>query len=383
MAGNVKEWCWTETNRGRFLVGGAWNDTKDKFATYDAKGPFERAPDTAFVWRSTSSRYRRPWLPRSGSSRSAVTPERNNRSAMTSSRCIGDSTAYDSTPLSVVEEATEETAIWRRHTVVIHAAYGAEHMRVHLFLPKHGSAPYQTVIFFPPGDAFVLPSSRDLSLRWGEFILRSGRAFVYPVYKGTYERATPDTIGVNEDRELRIAWSRDLGRAIDYLWTRPDIDRDRLAFYAVSAANGAVVLTALEPRLKTSVLSGAGIVGNVPPEWDALNYAPRIGIPTLMLNGRYDSEVPLETAQRPLFDLLGTPAERKRHQTFETAHTLRIEDMAGEILPVAGPLSWTGRALITCIGRLLFSSYWSAAEPISSPPESWTCPILVRARRSD
>ena len=101
----------------------------------------------------------------------------------------------------------------------------------------------------------------------------------------------------------------------------------------MSAANGAVVLTALEPRLKTSVLSGAGIVGNVPPEWDALNYAPRIGIPTLMLNGRYDSEVPLETAQRPLFDLLGTPAERKRHQTFETAHTLRIEDMAGEILP--------------------------------------------------
>ena len=204
---------------------------------------------------------------------------------------------------------------------------------LHLFLPKHGSPPYQTVIFFPPGDAFVLPSSRDLSLRWGEFILRSGRAFLYPVYKGTYERATSDKIGSNEDRELRIAWSKDLGRAIDYLWTRPDIDRDRLAFYAVSAANGGVILTALEPRLKTSVLSGAGIVGDVPPEWDALNYAPRVRIPTLMLNGRYDSEVPLETAQRPLFALLGTPAEHKRHQTFETAHTLRIEDMAGEILP--------------------------------------------------
>ena len=153
------------------------------------------------------------------------------------------------------------------------------------------------------------------------------------MYKGTYERATSDRIGSNQDRELRIAWSKDLGRATDYLWTRPDIDRDRLAFYAVSAANGGVILPALESRLKASVLSGAGIVGDVPPEWDALNYVPRVRIPTLMLNGRYDSEAPFETAQCPLFDLLGTPAEHKRHQIFETAHTLRIEDMAGEILP--------------------------------------------------
>ena len=154
------------------------------------------------------------------------------------------------------------------------------------------------------------------------------------MYQGTYERARSDENGPIADRDLRIAWSRDLGRAIDYLWTRRDIDRDRLAFYAVSAANGGVVLTALEPRLTTSVLSGAGIVGDVPPEWDALNFAPRIRIPTLMLSGRYDyTDVPLETAQRPLFALLATPAEHRRLQIFETGHFLRIEDMAAEILP--------------------------------------------------
>ena len=333
MAGNVKEWCWTETNAGRFLVGGAWNETKDSFATYDARGPFERAPEYGL----RLAKYIRPLPP------TLVAPvgfESLVRDAR-KEQPVGDDIfevyrrqyGYDSTPLNAVEQETEETAIWRRHTVVIDAAYGGERMRAHLFLPKHGSPPYQTVIFFPPGDAFVLPSSRDLSLRWGEFILRSGRAFLYPVYKGSYERATSNKIGSNEDRELRIAWSKDLGRAIDYLLTRPDIDRERLAFYAVSAANGGVILPALERRLKTSVLSGAGIVGNVPPEWDALNYAPRVTIPTLMLNGRYDAEVPLETAQRPLFDLLGTPVEDKRHQIFETAHTLRIEDMAGEILP--------------------------------------------------
>ena len=57
MAGNVKEWCSTETDGRRFLLGGAWNEPKYMFATDDAKGPFERAPVSAFAWRSTSGRY--------------------------------------------------------------------------------------------------------------------------------------------------------------------------------------------------------------------------------------------------------------------------------------------------------------------------------------
>ena len=32
-----------------------------------------------------------------------------------------------------------------------------------------------------------------------------------------------------------------------------------------------------------------------------------------MVNGRYDSVFPLESSQRPLFDLLGSPAQDKRH----------------------------------------------------------------------
>jgi eukaryotic-like serine/threonine-protein kinase len=51
------------------------------------------------------------------------------------------------------------------------------------------------------------------------------------------------------------------------------------------------------------------------------------------LNGRYDFETPFETAQRPLFDLLGTPAEHKRHAIFETGHALPVDDVAREILP--------------------------------------------------
>ena len=48
MAGNVKEWCWTETDGSRFLLGGAWNEPRYMFADYDARGPFERAPEYGF-----------------------------------------------------------------------------------------------------------------------------------------------------------------------------------------------------------------------------------------------------------------------------------------------------------------------------------------------
>ena len=343
MAGNVKEWCWTATGDQRFLLGGAWNEPKNMFADYDAKGPFERAPGYGF----RLAKYIRPLPP---AVTSPVRVEALSRD-LGKQKPVGDEVfatyrrqyAYDRAPLNAVVEATEETKIWRKHTVVFDAAYGGERMHAYLFLPTNGSSPHQTVVFFPPPDAFQLQSSSDMSLARVGFIIRSGRALLYPVYKGTYERAanpdvrrrsTSDWMELNGERELRTAWSRDLGRAIDYLETRSDIDRARLAFYGMSSgADAGVILTALEPRLKTSVLQGTGIWGAWAPEIDLLNYAPRVRIPVLMLNGRYDFEVPFDTAQRPLFALLGSPAEHKRHKLFETGHALPVDDVAREILP--------------------------------------------------
>jgi hypothetical protein len=334
MAGNVKEWCSTETANGRFLLGGAWNEPRYMYGDYDARGPFERASNYGF----RAAKYIKPLAPALGA---RVQIEGLIRDVRKETPVSDDIFAvyrrqhdYDRAPLNAIVEATEETATWVKHTVAFAAGYGGERMRAFLFLPKNASPPYQTVIFFPGGDAFVLPSSRDLSLVRVSFIIPSGRAFLYPVYKGTYERSMPDETGPNAERDLQIAWSRDLGRAIDYLETRSDIDRDRLAFYGLSAGAGVgVFLTALEPRLKTSVLQGAGIWDVSAPEIDPLNYAPRVRIPTLMLNALYDFESPVETSQRPLFDLLGTPAEHKRHRIFESGHAIPVEDAAGEILP--------------------------------------------------
>jgi dienelactone hydrolase len=242
--------------------------------------------------------------------------------------------ASDHPPLNAQVEATETTEAWVKQTIAFDAAYNGERMHAFLFMPPTASPPYQTVIFFPGADAFSLRSSADMSVAPAKAIVRSGRAFLYPVYKGTYERTVPEETGPNTERELRIAWSRDLGRAIDYLETRTDIDRDRLAFYGISVgADAGVLLTALESRLKASLLQGTGIWAAADPEIDPINFAPRVRLPTLLLSGRYDFETPVETAQRPLFALLGTPAEHKRHWIYETGHALPMAEVSREILP--------------------------------------------------
>src|SRR6185436_10379448 len=62
--------------------------------------------------------------------------------------------AYDRGLLNAVVETTEETDLWLKQTIAFDAAYAGERMRAYLFLPKRGSPPYQTVVFFPAGDAF-------------------------------------------------------------------------------------------------------------------------------------------------------------------------------------------------------------------------------------
>jgi dienelactone hydrolase len=308
------------------------------FANSDARAPLERAPTYGFRLAK--------YIDGVTEVVAATVPLDEPRRDVLTKRPISDELfaadrrqrAYDRTPLNAIVESTEAMAIGVRAIVEFDAAYGGERMRAYLFLPTIGSPPYQTVVFFPAGDAFVVHSSRDMSLSGLDFIVRSGRALLYPIYKGTYERTTVEPGGANGERDLQIAWSRDLGRAIDYLETRADIDRTRLAFYGMSiGADVGPILAAFEPRLKAAVLQSTGIGPEGPPELDSANYAPRVRIPTLMLNGRYDFGLPVETAQRPLFDLLGT--QEKRHRLFEAGHKLPNDEVAAEIL------SWLDRHL--------------------------------------
>jgi len=46
-------------------------------------------------------------------------------------------------------------------------------------------------------------------------------------------------------------------------------------------------------------------MGNARPEADPINYVTRVRVPTLMLNGKYDTLLVPETSQKPMFGLLG------------------------------------------------------------------------------
>ena len=80
---------------------------------------------------------------------------------------------------------------------------------------------------FPGSYAVYERSSKNLDVFGLGFIMRSGRALVYPIYKSQYERGdgleSDDPGETARYRDHVIYWGKDLGRTIDYLETRKDL----------------------------------------------------------------------------------------------------------------------------------------------------------------
>ena len=68
------------------------------------------------------------------------------------------------------------------------------------------------------------------------------------------------------------------------------------------------------------------------PEVDQIHFAPRVRIPVLLLNGRYDFFFPFDASQKPMFETLGTRKEDKRHLLFDGGHGIPRLDMIKETL---------------------------------------------------
>jgi dienelactone hydrolase len=171
-----------------------------------------------------------------------------------------------------------------------------------------------------------------------DFLPKSGRAVILPVYKGTYERGGElqsdyaDETAAYKDHV--IMWGKDLARSIDYLETREDIDAGRIAYYGLSWGGGlGAIMPAVEPRIKANVLYVAGLgFQRALPEADAINYVGRVKQPTLILNGELDFFFPAETSQRPMFELLGTPAADKKRLVYPGGHSVPRTEMIKESL---------------------------------------------------
>ncbi len=60
----------------------------------------------------------------------------------------------------------------------------------------------------------------------------------------------------------------------------------------------------------------------IAPEVDAINFAPRVTIPVLQLNGRYDYNFPEESSSLPFLNAPGTSADKRRRVVYDAGHDL-------------------------------------------------------------
>jgi len=325
MAGNVKEWTWNATGEKRYILGGSWGEPFYMFGRTDARSPFERLSTHGV----RCARYLAPVAPALLEPVRAV-PNPTVRTPVSDEvfEAYRGLYAYDRSPLDArIETRDDHSPYWRKETVSFTAGYDGQRVTALLFLPRNATPPYQAVLWLPGGDATFSRSSDVLTSQYlFDFVPRVGRALVYPIYKGLYERRTPSTrpLASRSPAELRdtiIFWYKDLARTLDYLETREDIDSGKVAFYGVSTAAFGVVFMAVDGRFEAGVLASAGLVkAELLPEIDPVNFAPRSRVPTLMINGRDDFTFPVESAQKPLFDLLGAPDADKRHVLLDGGH---------------------------------------------------------------
>ena len=350
MAGNVREWCWNESEKGRCIRGGAWNDVHYMYSSITQADPYDRSlkngircviypqkeeiPDSLFALIRT---------------RNPLDFYKEKPVSDTIFEIYKDMFSYDKIDLNaIVEETKKESKDWIHEKISFSAAYENERLLIHLFLPRNTNQPYQTVIYFPGSGSVYVPSSEDIEnyyeFTWNlSFLVKNGRAVVYPVYKGTFERQDDIPRALHfwfneshEFRDFQIKIIKDFKRVIDYLETRPDIDSEKLAYYGFSWGGilGSVI-PAVEKRIKIAIINAGGLENyaeNPRPEVDYFNYVSRVTIPTLMLHGRFDANVSYDKAAKPMFDLLGTPEKDKKLIVYETDHLIPINELIRESL---------------------------------------------------
>ena len=326
MAGNVKEWSSTEAGDGRrYLLGGAWDEPGYTFNDPDARSPFDRGKTFGFrcvLYRTPPDAALLMPLPWSSRDYSRERPASDQEFAIYRRQYAYDHRPFDATVATISGDHPD----WRREDVTVPAAYGGERMRIFLLLPRRQTAPYPTVVFWPGSNAVSIRDFAQFPMARFEFLLKSGRAVAVPEFKGTFGRPTElqDTTA-NASATYRdhvIAWIRDFSRTVDYLATRRDLSIDRLSMLGVSWGGkmGAIV-PAIDDRLKAMVLVSGGFAMQQPlPEVDQKNFASRIAIPVLMLNGVHDFFFPAKTSQAPMFEAFKTPKDQKRHQHYEGGH---------------------------------------------------------------
>jgi dienelactone hydrolase len=338
MPGNAREWVVNSQEGERITLGGGWNDAYFYYHYAHPVPPLNRGQTNGFrlitrLGDTTGQSALAETIPRQYRDFSTEIPVSDEIFDVFRSMY-----EYDDTPLKPELEAVDTVPAGIRQRISLDTADGDDRIILYLFLPREPVLPLQTVFVWPGSGVLHSVGVEVFDRRSGYVapLVQSGRAVALAVFKSMWEREDDYEYRLqdasNDHRDHVISWRQDMGRILDYLETRPDIDPDGFSYFGFSWGGrmGAIML-ALEPRFRAGVLYVAGL--SMQPTQavvDPFNFASRVTVPVIMLNGRYDQIYPLETQSKPLFDLLGS--EEKVHYIADGGHNVPYVDLIRESL---------------------------------------------------
>jgi len=323
MAGNAAEWCLNQTADGFTTAGGSWGDPSYNFGSIASfPGVFASNKLGFRCVKNTTS----DGADRSRFDEAEAVPI-YKKTSDAQFQALNAYYRYDKTPRNGRVTEVVETADWRREKIE-YLGGNDEKAIAYLYLPMNTKPPYQVIQYLPAGDVYggfaTLPVHVET---FAASQIKAGRAVFAVVLQGFIEREFPADYKPAPERSVRyrdglVHDARDMHRGLDYLETRDDIDKNRIAYWGYSAgAEFGLIFVSIEPRIKTAVTMAVGLSrGNNSrvDEANIANFAQHIKVPVLMINGRYDEQYSWRIETEPLFKLL---TARKQLIQYDGGHT--------------------------------------------------------------
>ncbi|MBT8404761.1 MAG: protein kinase [Gemmatimonadetes bacterium] len=326
MLGNAREWTSTASIDGRYLLGASWADPEYFVSDSNAPSPWHRTDGDGFRCAQFGDDPVPPAL-----LEPLTFPTQVFSARPTLSDDVFEATArfYAYDPAQPLGARVDSTAThpdgWSVEWVSVETPYG-DRLPIRIHRPAT-PPPWESVVFFPGGNVLRSPEIEPIELVPLDFVLRSGRALVEPVYHGAFRRNDGRTLerwgNPTARTDLLRHWVQDLGRTLDYIEQDPDLRSNATSYLGLSL--GAVVapnLLAFEPRFRALVLYSGGFgVASSQASIDAQSgLADRVRAPVLLLVGDEDIVSPVEPHKTAFLGAFGSPDSAKVMRVFDAGH---------------------------------------------------------------
>jgi len=188
MIGNVREWTTTRDGEARLSLGLGYASQKWGYAFPGQSLAMQRAADQGIRLAVYNDDFQDMRVMMNG-----VVPEVPDIAPGDLDSFIAgfEYVQGSVTPETVSRKASIPEYDWLRDQYLIESDVLSSPMPVLIFRPRDTKNPLQPVIFIPPGDSYggTFPSSDIDITNYGiDFVVRSGRALVWPIITGTHER---------------------------------------------------------------------------------------------------------------------------------------------------------------------------------------------------